>query len=606
MSRYGAARVVGPGGGTSRVVPLLWLLLFSICLWGFFEVSLSYEAFRIVEGVAVNDIHYSELAFILWYLLFGLVGAVSLTRALVSGGIPARTERGLRWLASRPTLLLLAVPAVALGVILISRHFILQSAPIADDESTYVFIARTLLRGRVINPLPGDDEFFANQFIVFTTDGWYGKYPIGHPLVLALGEAVGLRVLVVPLLSFGSLLLTYVIGRRLFGELPAGLALVLVALSPQFLLTSATQLSQPTASFFLLLGLWATIKLADTERWSWAFVAGAAWAYGVLVRPLPGALFLTAAAVWYVVARDGGGWCEHLRRRVPRCLVALVPVLCCAAVILWIHLQQSGSALQSGYHTLHGGVGLFANKEGQLSLSVMGALLRQNLWLFGWPLSFLFLPFARAQEGRHLALVWSLIGAEYLYRILVPKTVVATTGPIYVMEIVPLLALLTASGITHAKRFLESKGVSRAKEWVVAFVLASTLVGYIMFVPVRAHGISLSSKQWNEVYRQLEKRGASRKALVFSLHMAPEGVSWAYFPPPPSPTLDDDIVFVRIPSTGDRLARSLDFWKRRYPTYSAWFFHPKKGLRRLDADSGKVRATPRRPGQEPSRRRSTH
>jgi hypothetical protein len=591
---------------THRIGSLLWFLIFALSLWGFYQASLAYQAFPIDQGVGVNRVPPNELTFSLWYLVYGAVGALSLTRALSASSLPGHVEAALRRLATRHLALVGGVSLCALAAILLFRHFVLQHAPIADDESTYVFIARTLLHGRVINPLPGDNEFFDNQWLVFNAEGWYGKYPIGHPLLLAIGEAVGARMLVVPLISFGSLLMTYVIGRRIFGEHEALLALGLLALSPQFLMTSATELSQPSAALFMLLGLWATLQVMDRERWPWALAAGAAWAYGVLVRPLPGVLFLIAAAAVFILSRGDRSWGPHLRKRLPLALVALVPMAACAALMLWINHRQTGGALQSGYEVTHGKYGFFANKDGQISLSVAAALLRQNLWLFGWPLSFLFVPFARSAHRPAFTLVWALIGAEYFYRVLVPKTVVATTGPIYVMEIVPLLALLTGGGVVGAKRWLAAHHVRGAKTWVVSVVLASTAVAYLMFVPVRTRGIQLNARTWNEVYRALQRRDAPRKALVFSLYMVnpDKKVSWAYYPPPPSPALDDDILFVRIPATGDRLQRVIEFWQRRFPEYTAWYFNPREGLKRIPSTPPASRSAPRqsRPRKPPSRR----
>ena len=49
-------------------------------------------------------------------------------------------------------------------------------------------------------------------------------------------------------------------------------------------------------------------------------------------------------------------------------------------------------------------------------------------------------------------LLAAMVIAEYAYRVVFPKTVVSATGPIYVTEIVPLLALASASGMAEIKR----------------------------------------------------------------------------------------------------------------------------------------------------------
>ena len=65
--------------------------------------------------------------------------------------------------------------------------------------------------------------------------------------------------------------------------------------------------------------------------------------------------------------------------------------------------------------------------------SLGNTLLRQFFWLLGCPL--LVLLALRARPRRATLLLWGMIASAYAYRLLVPKTVLATTGPIYVMEI---------------------------------------------------------------------------------------------------------------------------------------------------------------------------
>ena len=233
-----------------------------------------------------------------------------------------RTERalsGLRKLGVQPWAVPAAVALAALTTLAI-RAWVLQFAPTADDESTYVFIARTLLEGRLVNPSPGDEAFFRNQFVVLSDAAWYGKYPIGHPLVLAAGEALGLRALVGPALTAAALALTVAIGRRLWAPGQALLAGGLLLLSPQFLFTGATELSQTTSGVCLLLAVWALLRLDEGGGLRAAAVAGAALGFGVLARPLPGLLFLAVAGLWVLIRYQDEPVVRQARRVVGVCL----------------------------------------------------------------------------------------------------------------------------------------------------------------------------------------------------------------------------------------------------------------------------------------------
>lgn len=547
----------------------IFLLCTVLSIYGFYNIAILYNDFRIPYGRGIIDVPRQELTFYIWYLFMGTLSWVFLSLFLYNTSIPKLFESAVRGFFARTQLFGFCTIALLFCSIVVFRTWILQGTPIADDESTYVFIAKTLLTGRVVNALPGDNEFFENQFIILNSSGWFGKYPIGHPVLLALGEAAGSRDLVVPLLTCATLLITWMVGRVLFDKLTACIAVCLLLVSPQFVFTGATQLSQPTSMLCMMIGLYIMQELKQKGQ-AWRVVmAGVVWGFGVLVRPFPGGLYLLSAAAIYIIQTSKEEWVRLWREKVLNLLLAGVPVFLVAMLFLWINRQQSGKALQTGYHTVHGGLGIFGSEPGQLSSSIVSAFLRQNFWLFGWPVSFCFVVFARGKSN--LALFWSLIAATVMYRVIVPKTVVATTGPVYVAEIVPLLALGTASGMIHVKRRLERFGLNRAKESILSIVLSAILIGTVMFIPVQLTSINRSSRSWLLPYRKLalEKPG---KAIVFAEYMVkPDlGLTWAYYPPNPSPTLDDSIIFVRLPLGKNAVDRMTDFWQRRFPDRSAW------------------------------------
>ena len=556
----------------------LWGAAALLCVVGFYDVGELYGGLRIPYGLGVWEVHTAELVLWTWLLLFGAPAVFCLARALERTPVPDRVLGGLEsaWRSRRYWIV-----AGAGGVFLLClaiRHLVLQDAPVADDESTYAFIAQTLLNGRVANPSPGDLPFFENQWIILDERAWYGKYPIGHSLALALGEAIGLRGLVVPLISAASFALAFDVGRRIFPEREALLGTALLIVSPHFLFTGATQLSQPTGGLCLLAGLSALLRLEEDRRARWAWISGAAWAAGILVRPLPGLLFLAVAGVWFLTALSR----EPLSQRLRLLAAGAAPVAACLAIFGAVHWAQTGSPTESGYRTAHPlGIALFQREL--IAASVGASALRQNFWLFGWPLSFALLPLAR--RGGRTWLLWGMVAAEYAYRVIAPKTVVASTGPIYVAEIVPLLALASGSGMVRAAELLAAFGVAGARRRVTAASLAAIAVAALMFLPIQVRELSRSGRVWQTANRLLARAEAGR-ALVFADLMVymPNADSWAYFPPNPSPDLDDPTIFVRTPKGADGPQRALEFWQRRFPDRSAWLFRFEEGgpsLRRL-------------------------
>ena len=94
---------------------------------------------------------------------------------------------------------------------------------------------------------------------------WESSRPILWPLILGLLWKSGLN----PILSgriaeiiFGSLcvLLTYLIGKKLFNEKTALLASVFLALSPTFFFFNGIMLTEAVSTFFVLLGVFFLIE----------------------------------------------------------------------------------------------------------------------------------------------------------------------------------------------------------------------------------------------------------------------------------------------------------------------------------------------------------
>ncbi len=557
---------------SSLVRALVFAALGVGCVAALFDSGAQYGGFALRQ-VGVEYIDDRELAFFAFYALWGSLATFFFALALFRGGLAERLYAGVEQALSRPRLMVgLAALLVLCGSVAL-RELVLQDQPIADDEATYLFEAQTLLHGRVLNPPPPEASFFQNQFVIVNHSGWYGKYPIGHPLVLALGEALGARLLVVPLLGLLAVLLAFRVGCRLFGPRRAALGASVLLISPQFVWTHATQLSQPTSALLMLAGMAAVLRLDEDPRLRWAALAGASFGLELMVRPLPGALFLLVAAAHQLAGllRDPAARGARFKQ-----LLAAAPfVLAGALGVLGVNYAQTSNSLSSGYASF-GPYGVLASNQGLISISLGGALLRQSFWLFGWTFSLAFVPLARPKRAQ--LLFWGMIAADYAYRVLVPKTVVSTTGPIYVFEAVPLLALATADGLARAVAPLQRLGVQRPRAWLVASVAAASLVALAAFAPVQLRAAYLSSAMRLRLFEVLAARHAA-PALVFANEIVSpkREVTWAYYPPNPSPTLDDEIIFVRLPSGAGGPRTAYGFWRRRFPQRRAFLFVDQLG-----------------------------
>jgi len=535
-----------------------------------------YQDFAVPQGWGMDFPLPAELTHYVFFFVFGLAATALLTLALLGTRVPGAVRAAGHAMARRPLAASAAVGALLALVCGLLVSNVLVGGVLSDDENVYHFIAQTLRRGSLVAPSPGTDlEFFVEQFVVLTDHSRYGKYPIGFPLLLAAGQSLGLERAVVPVLTGLCALLLAWLARKEFSPTTIVLAVVLFVLSPQVLITGASLLSQPASAACLLgaLGCLLARDRGDGPPVVLAAVAGALLGFGAIVRPLPGALFGVVAVAWLLVAP----WWGRRRAALAEWAALLVPLAVGPAVLLWTNLRQSGHPLESGYNTLHGPVIVLYGSFPQAAMSLVSSLVRLDFWMLGWPLSLAACLFARRTPAT--ILMWGMVAAEVAYRFIAPKAGIGTAGPLYFYEVVPLLCLLTADGLAHLASRLRIPVMARAGavagggDLIAAVLVAATVVNLTLFLPFKLGDLARAGQGQQVVFRALRDKDIHH-ALVFHRGTVPPttGLSWAYYPRPNSPTLDDDVLFVVLQSEPGRMGSNLEFWKRRFPDRQAWVF----------------------------------
>lgn len=554
----------------------LWASAAALCVVGFGEMGLTYGGYEIpFAGLA--SIYPEELAFFVWLVAFGVPATFCLARALDGSFLfDIAIVKPLRAALVRPRPLLVIVGLCCVAASLIFRKLVLLDQPIADDELAYDLIAKTLLEGGIVNPTPLDPPFIVNQFTLASAQIWFAKYPIGQGILLALGHLLGSVNLVMPLLGAVGVWLTYDIGCRILDARRAALACLLLLVSPQYLFTNATWLSQSSSMVCMLLAMSSVLRLRECGKLRWALLGGAALGLGFLVRPMPSAGFVVAVFASYVFDTPRPEWGAQRRIRTREIVVACMGPLAAIAVTLIVNLEQSGDILVSGYHQVHGGLGIAGVGEpGAIAGSIGSALVRQNFWLLGWPLGMVFVAFARIDRAR--VLFWGMLAAEYAYRAFVPKSVVATTGPIYVMEAVPLLCLATVDGMCVVATLLGRLGVRSPMRTVAAVAFAGTLVGAALFLPTQLKMIRRGALERVQVFQLIEQTGIPRVLVFANLLVYPHvRRTWAYFPPNPWPDLRDDVLFLRQPDGPNGYEQAEALWRSRFADRRAFILHVRE------------------------------
>ncbi len=130
---------------------------------------------------------------------------------------------------------------------------VLARVPHVQDSLTYLFQAQTMARGDLWAPAPILPNFFKQEFLLVQNGRWFGKYPPGYPVVLALGVLLKAPWLINPLLASLTVPLMYQLGRRLVNGRIGLLAAGLMTLSPFFLFLSGSQMAHAAELFWLIL-----------------------------------------------------------------------------------------------------------------------------------------------------------------------------------------------------------------------------------------------------------------------------------------------------------------------------------------------------------------
>ncbi len=139
--------------------------------------------------------------------------------------------------------LLFSLIAVILSYLVTQK--VIENMPHLEDEIAYAWQAQVIAHGQLSIASPKDAPSFFVPFVVDYQGHRFAKYPLGWPILLALGVMLGGRGLVNPLLAGLDVWLIYLLGKRLAGEFASLLAAGLTLTSPFFLLNSGSLLSHP-------------------------------------------------------------------------------------------------------------------------------------------------------------------------------------------------------------------------------------------------------------------------------------------------------------------------------------------------------------------------
>jgi dolichyl-phosphate-mannose-protein mannosyltransferase len=331
--------------------------------------------------------------------LLALVG-VALLVGLARAQVAALFARA--WSTAESPLVPRALLAVALIWTLSAGLMFGTFANGGADSYGYVGQARLLAHGQLTDTIPLDPGFSWPDVeatltpLGFTQGQARGviapKYPPGLPLLFAPLTRLSERAvyLLVPIFGVLTIAVTYRVGMRLGDPLAAGIAALILSLSPTFLFQVVQPLSDVPATACWLAALVAAASGAPAA----AAGAGALASLAILIRPNLAPLAVLVLLAAHLSPPAGG------RRWRPA--VAFVAALLPGILVLgWIQNVRYGSPFASGYGTL---------EQGFSPGNILPNLERYPRWLTETHTWFIWLallaPLWIARRASHRTLAW--------------------------------------------------------------------------------------------------------------------------------------------------------------------------------------------------------
>ena len=183
--------------------------------------------------------------------------------------------------------------------------------PHIQDTNAYMMQARILESGHLFGPAPPDAAAFGLPFFAVINNQWVCQYAPGNAALIAIGLIAGLPWLVPLCLAAGTVLLTSLIARRLYGPPAGAVAALLYALSPFHLFIAGSYLSHVPAAFFLSLAFYLLLRSGWGSNLRLAGLAGASIGAALFCRELSAVVWalplggtLLVVAVWRARSAD--------------------------------------------------------------------------------------------------------------------------------------------------------------------------------------------------------------------------------------------------------------------------------------------------------------
>ena len=247
-----------------------------------------------------------------------------------------------RWSARPVATAAVAVPIVIAALVAINRGVLLGFAN-SGDEHAYLYQASTLAAGRLWNAAPPFPDSFTLNYIVFDGARAFSRFPLGWPLAIAAATTVGVPAWMInPLLGAATLVLTGMLGARLYGPRVGVIAAGVVGVSPFFLFNGGSYFSHAFCGVLLLGAAYVASRPDRTPAWA-PLTIGFLLGWAVLARYLTGVVCAIPILIWFIRSDAASGGGPSIWRQLALVALGGLPWV---AVLAWHNVSFTGSPWQ--------------------------------------------------------------------------------------------------------------------------------------------------------------------------------------------------------------------------------------------------------------------
>jgi len=264
---------------------------------------------------------------------------------------------------------------------LLVQFILFWNYPTISDEFSYVFEGDLIASGKLYAESPPMPEFFQSDNII--NDGrWFSKYTIGWPFLLAIGRILHVQFMLAPLCVAFSVLIVYLMGKRLFGIKCGTIAAFLGIFSPFLFINGGTFFPHTSAALFTILAFYLIMLAFEENNLLYAALAGASLGFLVNIRPGDGAVVFIASLpmmLYYLIKS------QNKKSAALKAFIVCLIFTCGIGVIMLVNYIQMGNPFLMGFikfkHYEKWGFGNFGHSPVKGLWNVTYSFMRNQLWV---------------------------------------------------------------------------------------------------------------------------------------------------------------------------------------------------------------------------------